>query len=202
MTQIGSHTTLKELHLQGCDVTKLINKKSVSPIVQRKVILTSNYIYISSNYMPLMYNKVTTERKCFSPMAQPTVNLGTATSFAVLAGTGITNTGTTNIVGDVGTFPIPTETGFGTVTIIGTNHAGDAVTQGAKNDLVTAYNDAASRTPATTVSGDIGGLTLTPWCLQLLVHPRDNRYSHAQRSGRSQCCLHLPDWVRTHYCIG
>lgn len=95
-------------------------------------------------------------------MAQPTVNLGTATSFAVLAGAGITNTGPTTITGDVGTFPTTTETGFGTVTIIGTNHAGDAVTQAAKTDLVTAYNDAAGRTPATTVSGDIGGQTLTP----------------------------------------
>jgi hypothetical protein len=95
-------------------------------------------------------------------MAQSQVNLGTATSFAVLAGSGITNTGPTTIIGDVGTFPTTTETGFGTVTIIGTNHAGDAVTQGAKNDLVTAYNDAAGRTPATTVSGDIGGQTLTP----------------------------------------
>jgi hypothetical protein len=95
-------------------------------------------------------------------MAQPTVNLGTATSFAVLAGTGITNTGTTKITGDVGTHPIPSETGFGSVTIIGTNHVDDAVTQGAKNDLVTAYNDAASRIPATTKSGDIGGQTLTP----------------------------------------
>ena len=95
-------------------------------------------------------------------MAQPPVNLGTATSFAVLAGSGITNTGPTTITGDVGTFPTPTETGFGSVTIIGTNHIGDAVTQAAKTDLVTAYNDAASRTPATTVSGDIGGQTLTP----------------------------------------
>lgn len=95
-------------------------------------------------------------------MAQPIVTLGTATNFAILAGSGITNTGPTTIKGDVGTFPTTTETGFGTITIIGTNHAGDAVTQAAKTNLVVAYNDAASRTPATTVSGDIGGQTLTP----------------------------------------
>ncbi|MBP2643510.1 MAG: hypothetical protein H6Q67_1397 [Firmicutes bacterium] len=99
-------------------------------------------------------------------MAQPTVNLGTATNFAVLAGAGITNTGPTTITGDVGTFPTTTETGFGSVTIIGTNHAGDAVTQGAKTDLVTAYNDAVGRTPTATVSGDIGGQTLTPGVYQ------------------------------------
>jgi hypothetical protein len=95
-------------------------------------------------------------------MAQPTVNLGTAVNFAVLAGSRITNTGPTTIIGDVGTFPTTTETGFGTVTIIGTNHAGDAVTQGAKVDSAAAYTDAAGRTPFTTVPGDIGGLTLTP----------------------------------------
>jgi len=95
-------------------------------------------------------------------MSQPIINLGTANNFAILAGSGITNTGPTTIKGDVGTFPTTTETGFGTITIIGTNHAGDAVTQGAKTNLVTAYNDAASRTPATTVAGDIGGQILTP----------------------------------------
>src|SRR4051812_7801359 len=64
-------------------------------------------------------------------------SLGTAQSFAVLAGSGITNTGPTTITGDVGTFPTPTEVGFGSITLNGANHAGDAVTQGAKTDLVT-----------------------------------------------------------------
>jgi len=95
-------------------------------------------------------------------MAQPSVNLGTANSFAVLAGAGITNTNSTTITGDVGTFPTTTETGFGSVTLIGTNHGGDAVTQQAKIDLIIAYNDAAGRLPATAVAGDLGGLTLVP----------------------------------------
>lgn len=90
-----------------------------------------------------------------------TVGLGTAESFAVLAGTGITNTGATTISGDVGSFPTATETGFATVVLTGTNHAGDAVTQGAKADLTTAYGDAAGRTPATAVAGGtLGGKTL------------------------------------------
>jgi ice-binding like protein len=92
--------------------------------------------------------------------AQGPVGLGTADSFAVLAGSGITNTGPTTITGDVGTFPTPSETGFGSVTLSGTNHRGDAVTQGAKNDLVAAYNDAAGRTPVTNVPVELGGSTL------------------------------------------
>ena len=92
----------------------------------------------------------------------PSVGLGTANSFAVLAGAGITNTGPTTITGDVGTFPTTTETGFSTVTLNGTNHAGDAVTQGAKTDLVTAYNTAAGSGPTIPVSGNLGGQTLVP----------------------------------------
>jgi hypothetical protein len=88
------------------------------------------------------------------------VGLGTADSFAVLAGTGITNTGATTITGDVGTFPTTTESGFGTVTITGTNHAGDDVTKGAKDDLVAAYDNAAARTPATSQAVELGGKTL------------------------------------------
>src|SRR6478672_5214318 len=67
--------------------------------------------------------------------AQSPVGLGTADSFGVLAGSGITNTGPTTITGDVGTFPTPSETGMGSVTLQGTDHGGDAVTQQAKNDL-------------------------------------------------------------------
>ena len=94
--------------------------------------------------------------------AQAPVGLGTAGSFAVLAGSGITNTGPTTITGDVGTFPTPSETGFGSVTLTGTNHDADAVTQQAKNDLVTAYNSAAGRTPAASEPVQLGGLTLDP----------------------------------------
>lgn len=89
-----------------------------------------------------------------------TVGLGTAGSFAVLAGAGITNTGPTTINGDVGSFPTTTETGFGSVTITGTNHAGDAVTQGAKTDLITAYNTAAGSGPTIPVAANLGGQTL------------------------------------------
>ena len=79
------------------------------------------------------------------PANAQTVPLGTADSFGVLAGAGITTTGATTITGNVGSFPTTSQTGFGTVTLKGVNHGGDAVTQQAKIDLVTAYNNAAGR---------------------------------------------------------
>jgi hypothetical protein len=98
--------------------------------------------------------------------AEAPVGLGAADNFAVLAGAGITNTGSTTITGDVGTHPTTTETGFGpgadSVTLTGTNHGGDAVTQQAKADLVTAYVDAASRPGATEIPTDLAGQNLGP----------------------------------------
>ena len=95
-----------------------------------------------------------------SAIGPTSVGLGTANGFAVLAGSGITNTGTSVINGDIGSFPTTSITGFPPGTVTGTNHAGDAVTQGAKTDLTTAYNDAAGRTPVTTVPTELGGTTL------------------------------------------
>jgi type VI secretion system secreted protein VgrG len=90
------------------------------------------------------------------------VPLGTAANFSVLAGSGITNTATTTITADAGTYPTTSETGFNTVTFVnGINHAGDAITQGAKIDLLTAYNNAAGQATTQTISADLGGQTLT-----------------------------------------
>jgi type VI secretion system secreted protein VgrG len=94
--------------------------------------------------------------------AATSVPLGTADSFAVLAGAGITNTGPTTVSGDLGTFPTTTITGSSTITMTnGANHGGDAVVQGAKNDLVTAYNAAAGEGPTSPIAADLGGQTLT-----------------------------------------
>ena len=93
--------------------------------------------------------------------AATAVPLGTAGSFAVLAGAGITNTGPTTLNGDIGSFPTTSITGTSSLTVTGTNHGGDAVTQGAKTDLVTAFNVAAGEGPTSPISADLGGQTLT-----------------------------------------
>ena len=93
--------------------------------------------------------------------ASSAVPLGAADSFVVLAGAGVTNTGPTKLNGDLGTFPTTTITGAGSLTITGTNHAGDGVTQQAKTDLVTAFNNAAGQGPTSPIAADLGGQTLT-----------------------------------------
>jgi hypothetical protein len=93
--------------------------------------------------------------------AQPPVGLGTADSYAVLAGQTVTNTGPSTINGDLGVTPGAAITGFPPGTVNGTVHAADAVALQAQSDLTTAYNDAAGRTPPAAVPADLGGLTLT-----------------------------------------
>ncbi|MEV0597655.1 ice-binding family protein [Nonomuraea cavernae] len=88
------------------------------------------------------------------------VDLGTARSFSVLAGARVTNTGPSIIGADLGVSPGTAITGFPPGIVLGAQHSADAVALQAKSDLTLAYNDAAGRTPATSVAGDLVGQTL------------------------------------------
>ena len=81
------------------------------------------------------------------------VLLGTADAFAVLAGTTITNTGSSVITGNLGLHPGSAVVGFPPGTVSGATHAGDAAAQQAATDLTTAYNDAAGRSFTANVAG-------------------------------------------------
>ncbi|NNM86057.1 MAG: DUF3494 domain-containing protein [Phycisphaerales bacterium] len=98
--------------------------------------------------------------------ANGSILLGTAGSFAVLAGSTVTNTGLSVINGgDVGVSPGTAITGFppGVVSPPYTTHAADAVALQAQSDLTTAYNTAAGLASTQSLTGqDLGGLTLTP----------------------------------------
>jgi hypothetical protein len=123
------------------------------------------------------------------------VNLGTAGDFAILAKTGITNTGVTHITGDLGVSPAAasTLTGFSLVAdnsgtfstssfvtgkIYAANYTSPTPTKmtTAISDMQTAYTDAANRTlPDHTelYTGDLTGKTLThglyKWSTAVLV---------------------------------
>jgi hypothetical protein len=91
------------------------------------------------------------------PVASPSV--GTAGNYSVLAGTGVANTGDTTLSGDLGVSPSDAISGFPPGIVAGTIHAGDTAAALAQTDLVTAYDDAAARTPDTEFSGDLNGRT-------------------------------------------
>jgi hypothetical protein len=128
-------------------------------------------------------------------LTQPVVNLGTAGDFVVLAKTGISATGTTSIVGDIGVSPeaATAVTGFGLIMdasgrfstsslITGNVYAADYTVPTptkmttAIGDLETAYTNAAGRTLpdfSELYTGDVTGKTLVPglykWTTSVLV---------------------------------
>ena len=107
------------------------------------------------------------------------VPLGTAANFAVLAGTGVTNVPPSSITGSVGVSPTTgaSMTALSCAEVSGTIYSVDAtpvlpcrVTDAtllgiAKNDLSTAYDNAAGQTPDTTYpagENQLGSLNLVP----------------------------------------
>lgn len=112
------------------------------------------------------------------------VNLRTAGNFVILAKTGVSTTGTTKVVGDIGLSPAAASfvTGFGLIAdstntfsssslVTGKVYASNYATPtpakmtAAVSDMQTAFSDAAGRTlPDFTElgAGDISGLTLVP----------------------------------------
>lgn len=97
--------------------------------------------------------------------AEPKVLLGNTSNFAVLAGSGITNTGATTVSGtaggDMGSAPTPAFTGAASVTTTGTKYlAAEAIVVSAKTSLDSVYLDAAGRTSTSTIAADLAGQTL------------------------------------------
>jgi hypothetical protein len=89
--------------------------------------------------------------------------LGTAASFGVLAGSAVTNTGPTTVLGDLGVSPGTAITGFPPGIVTGTIHSADAVALQAQSDLTIAYTALAGLPCNTVLTGqDLGGLTLGP----------------------------------------
>jgi hypothetical protein len=99
------------------------------------------------------------------------VPLGSLSSVAVLAGSGVTNTGKSNVTGDVDTSPTAAIVGFAGVQSGGAGHiispgvanSANGIAAAAQTDWTTAFNNATARTLCVkTVSGNIGGQTLAP----------------------------------------
>jgi len=95
---------------------------------------------------------------------QAKVELAGTADFALLAGSAITSTGATNITGNMGLSPGTSIGGFPPGILVGSREINTNLAIQGKVDLTAAYNDVAGRTATdiVTLSGNIGGLTLTP----------------------------------------
>jgi hypothetical protein len=146
------------------------NVKSVSPA--SPVTVSGSAITVSVTFTKLASVSI-------SP-----VNLGTAGNYAILAKTGISNTGTSSIVGNIGVSPASSSyiTGFALVLNSKGQFATSSMVTGdvyaatyssptpstlttAVNDMQTAYTNAAGRTNPNYVNlgaGNLNGMTLVP----------------------------------------
>ncbi|MFN0149632.1 MAG: ice-binding family protein [bacterium] len=89
--------------------------------------------------------------------------LGSATSFAVLGSSAVTNTNPTVLNGDLGVWPGDAITGFPPGVVNGTTYLDEAVAMQAQSDVTVAYNTLTGMPLTQDLTGqDLGGLTLTP----------------------------------------
>jgi Ice-binding-like/Bacterial Ig-like domain len=93
---------------------------------------------------------------------QSPVNLGSASTYAILAATTVTAPGAIVVNGDLGLFPGTSVTGFPPATVNGTININNPAAMAAQADLLTAYNNLAGLPAGTTKTGNVGGTTITP----------------------------------------
>ena len=99
----------------------------------------------------------------YSPTAGFASILGSSDQFAVLAGSTVTNTGKSTVIGDLGVDPGTAVTGLADIALTGTVYTNNGVALAAQNDLTTAYNDLAGMPVNTVLTGqDLNGLILAP----------------------------------------
>lgn len=104
-------------------------------------------------------------------LAATSPSLGNASTYSILAGSQVTNTGATTVSGNVGIYPgigvAPHYTGFGTVTFAGasTIHDADTAAANALTDMNAVYTTDINQTCTTdygAVTKELAGETLTP----------------------------------------
>jgi hypothetical protein len=96
-------------------------------------------------------------------LAATAPSLGAASSFSVLGGSTVTNTGASDLAWDVGVSPGSAITGFPRGITHGATHPADAVAAQAQGDVTTAYNALGAQACNFDITGvDLTGLTLIP----------------------------------------
>ena len=120
-------------------------------------------------------------------------NLGAVGSFAVIGGQEVTNTGDSDLWGDLGVWPGTSITGFPPGEHDGARHETDAVAQQAQSDLTTAYNNVAGQAKDFDSPADARKPGDQSRCAHLDVGGTADGHAHPQRPRRPERGLHLPD---------
>lgn len=107
------------------------------------------------------FHQTFTTGPCEGGGVQPVALCPNIGNFSVLAGSTVTNTGSTVVSGDVGVCPGTAVTGFPPGLVGGAIHIADGAAALAQATLTAGYIDAAGRSGGTTVAGDLVGQTLT-----------------------------------------
>jgi hypothetical protein len=104
---------------------------------------------------------ITSAQEIFVRLGNPI--LLSASAFAVLGDTAVTNTGNTVLTGNLGIYPGTSVTGFPPGTYSGTEHIADAVAHQAHTDATAAATTLQAMGPGTDISStDLGGYVATP----------------------------------------
>lgn len=97
-----------------------------------------------------------------SSFAAPSGSLGTAQSFAILAASTVTSTGSSTVTGDLGLSPGTSVTGFPPAVLTGVLYVANALALQAQNDSATAYTSLSGEASTALISSELGGTTRTP----------------------------------------
>ena len=129
-----------------------------------RVVIIASALFVACQFAIVSPAAATVTRFGSAPPATATfVNLRTAASYSILAGTGVANTGAgTVLAGDLGLSPDGLIAGFPPGTVTGTIHDKDSAADTAQGDRATAYTAAAAETSSATISGDQAGTTFHP----------------------------------------
>jgi len=128
--------------------------------------MTEHWIIKANNIMENVASDykapvITSVSEVFPRLGNP--HLLSASTFAVLGQTAVTNTGATVLNGDLGVSPGSSITGFPPGTITGTRHQGDAAAAQAHADATAAALVLQGMGPGTDISStDLNGFTATP----------------------------------------
>jgi len=125
--------------------------------------ITTGAMDVYGNALTAVYTWNFTTSAASGSCAQSTVQLYSAARFAIVAYSTVTNTGNTQIKGDIGVSPGSSITGFPPGKVTGTIYTAVPTAAAAAANVTIAYLDASGRTLCpVSVAGNLGGLTLAP----------------------------------------